>query len=146
MEKKDDFTKVLAIAGTVLVWFPILAPLVISTVFFTVEGRFLFDYLMPMELFLFALAGSGLLLWATLRTHSRLKWIVWGMGIAVFMFLGVQGFAQVTGLASGVTEPTGWLWRIVIISLVVFALGIILVGIGGALLVRDLFRKSMPAV
>jgi hypothetical protein len=45
-----------------------------------------------------------------------------------------------------VTELTGWLWRIVIISLVVFALGIILVGIGGALLMRDLFRKSMPAV
>ena len=146
MEKKDDFTKVLAIAGTVLAWFPILAPLMISTVFFAVEGRFLFDYLMPMELFLFALAGSGLLLWATLRTHSRLKWIVWGIGIAVFMFLGVQGFAEITGLASGVTEPTGWIWGIVIASLVVFALGIILVGIGGALLVRDLFRKSMPAV
>jgi hypothetical protein len=146
MEKKDDFTKILAVAGTSLVWFPILAPVVISTILLAVEGRFLFDYLMPMELFPFVIAGSGLLFWATWRAHIRLKYIVWGIGIAVFMFFGGQWFAEITGLASGETEPAGWMWAIVIASLVLYALGIMLVGICGALLLKDLFKRRMPAV
>src|SRR5512147_1416358 len=138
MEKKNALTKVLAIGGTALVWLPILAPILFSIVLFVAERKFLFDYLMPMELFLFVLVGSGLLLWATLRAHSRVKLVAWGIGIAVFLFFGIQWFAEVTGLASGETEPVGWMWGIVIASLVVYAVGVILVGIGGALLLRDL--------
>ena len=144
MEKKDDLTKVLATAGTILVWFPILAPIVIAIILFAAEHRFLLDYLMPMELFPSVIAGSVLLLWATLRAHSRLKFIVWGVGIAVFMFFGVQGFAVITGMASGETEPTGWMWGIVITSLGVYILAVMLVGTGGALLLKDLFRRKMP--
>ena len=144
MEHKNVLTKALAIGGTVLVWFPILAPILLSLIMFSVRGRLLFDYLMPMELFLFALLGSGLLLWATLRAHSRVKFVTWGIGIAVFMFFGVQAFAEVTGLASGETEPVGWIWGIAIASLVVYILGILLVGTGGALLLRDLFKRRLP--
>lgn len=145
MEQKNILTKVLAIGGTTLVWFPILAPILLSIILFIAERKFLFDYLMPMELFLFALVGSGLLLWATLRAHSRVKFIVWGIGIAIFMFFGVQAFAEVTGMASGATQPTSWMWGIVITSLVVYVLGIILVGMGGALLLKDLFRRRLSA-
>lgn len=126
-----------------LVWFPILAPILLSIVLSVTKRKLLFDYLMPMELFLFALIGSGLLLWATLRAHSRVKFIVWGIGIAIFMFFGVQWFAEVTGMASGETEPVGWMWGIAISALVVYALGIILVGTGGALLLKDLFKRNL---
>ena len=143
MDHKNILTKVLAITGTVLVWFPILAPILLSAIPLIVEHSLLFDYLMPMELFLFALAGSALLLWATLRAHSRVKFIVWGIGIAIFMFLELQWFAEVTGMASGETEPVGWMWGIVIASLVAHAVGIILVGTGGALLLRDLFKRRL---
>jgi hypothetical protein len=146
MAKKMVLTKTLAIGGTVLVWFPILAPILFSIVSFVAERKPRLDYLMPMELFLFALVGSGLLLWATLRAHSRVKLIVWGIGMAVFMFFGVQWFAEVTGMASGETEPVGWMWGIAIASLVVYTLGIILVGTGGALLLRDLFKRRPLAV
>ena len=143
MEKKDALTKTLAIVGTVLVWFPIAAPVLLSIIFFVAEGRFLFDYLMPAEFFLFALAGSGLLLWATLRAHSGVKFMVWGISIAVFMFFGGQWFAEVTGLASGETEPTGWRFGIVIASLAIYWLGLILIGTVGALLLRDLLKKRL---
>lgn len=146
MEKKNALTKVLAIVGTVLVWFPLLAPVLLSAVLLIAEGRFLFDYLMPMELFLVALAGSGLLLWGTLRAHARAKFIVWGIGTAIFMFFGVQWFAEITGMASGETEPVGWMWAVAIASLVVYVLGIILVGTGGALLLRDLFKRRSVAI
>jgi hypothetical protein len=63
-----------------------------------------------MELFPFVIAGGRLLFWVTVRASSRLKFIVWGIGIAVLMFLGIQWFAEITGLASGETEPAGWSW------------------------------------
>jgi hypothetical protein len=62
MEKKDVLTKILAIVGTVLVWIPILAPVVFSVIRFIAQRRFRFDYLMPAELFPAALVGGGLLL------------------------------------------------------------------------------------
>ncbi|HSL46153.1 MAG TPA: hypothetical protein VK897_22150 [Anaerolineales bacterium] len=142
MEEKNTLTKVLAIAGTVLVWFPILAPILLSILLFATQGRFLFDYLMPAELFLFALAGSGLLLWATLRAHSHVKFIAWGLGMAVFMLSGVLWFAEATGLASGEAEPTGWLWGIATTGLALYSLGLMIMGTGGALLLQDLFKKQ----
>ncbi len=146
MEQKNVLTKTLAIVGTVLVWFPIAAPILFSFVALATRGRFLFDYLMPMELFLFGIVGSGLLLWATLRAHSYVRFVAWGIGIAILMFVGISGFAEVTGMASGATEPTSWMWGIVITALIVFVLSIVLVGTGGALLLRDLFKKRVSTM
>jgi hypothetical protein len=146
MEQKNVLTKTLAIVGTVLVWFPIAAPVLLSFVALATRGRFLLDYLMPMELFLFAIIGSGLLIWATLRAHSRVKFVAWGVGIAILMFVGVSAFAEVTGMASGATEPTVWMWGIVIAALIVFVLSIALIGMGGALLLRDLFKRRTSAI
>ena len=66
-EKRGVFTKILAIAGTVLVWIPLLAPVLFSMIFSVKSGMFRMDYLMPAELFYFALLGGVLLLWAALR-------------------------------------------------------------------------------
>jgi len=143
MEKKNVLTKVLAITGTVLVWFPILAPIILTTILLIVERIFRFDYLMPAELFPFALVGSGLLLWAALRAHSRMKLIGWGLGIAILMLFGGQGVAVLTGLASGEIEPIGWIWGLVLASLAIYSLALIFIGAGGVLLLRDLFRKHM---
>lgn len=145
MDQKNILTKALAIGGTVLVWLPIVAPILLSAILLIVERRFRLDYLMPMELFVFVLAGSGLLLWATLRAHARLKLVAGGIGLAIFMFFGVQAFAVFTGMASGETEPVSWMWGIVIASLVLYMLGITLVGTGGALLLRDLFKRRLPS-
>jgi hypothetical protein len=60
MLKRDKLTQSVAAVGTAPTWLPLLAPLVLSFLFFLAEGRFLLDYLMPAELFFVALA-SGLL-------------------------------------------------------------------------------------
>ena len=143
METKNILTKVLAIIGTVLVWFPIVVPILLSITLFVAERIFRFDYLMPAELFLVALLGSGLLLWATMRAHSRTRFVLWGAGIAIFMFVGVQWFAVISGLATGETEPAGWIWVLALTMLVIHSLGIILVGVGGALLLSDLFKRNL---
>ena len=140
MEKRGVLTKILAVTGTVLVWFPILAPVLLSLALFISRRIFRFDYLMPAELFLFALAGGGLLVWAALRARSRWALIGWGLGIAAGMLVGGQALAVATGLASGETEPAGWGWALVLASLVIFSLALVVMGVGGVLLVRDLFK------
>ena len=142
MEKKGVLSKVLAIVGTVLVWLPILAPVLLSVVLVITEREFRFDYLMPAELFPATLVGGGLLIWAALRAHSRRRLIGWGLGIAVGLLVGGQVLAVVTGLASGETEPTGWWWALVLASIVVYSLALVMIGVGGVLLLRDLFRPS----
>jgi len=140
MEKKGVLTKILAIAGTALVWFPILAPVLLSVAVIITERMFRFDYLMPAELFPVALAGGGLLIWAALRARSRQRLIGWGLGIAAGLLVGGQVLAVVTGLASGETEPAGWWWMLVLASLVIYSLALVAMGVGGVLLLRDLFK------
>lgn len=118
MTKKDLFTKVLAIIGTALVWFPILAPIVLSAIRFVEVRMFRFDYLMPAELFPFALVGGGLLLWADIRARAYHAIIGWGLGIAVGSLAGSQSLA--VGARSGgpcclFTGARGhWHWRRVV--------------------------------
>ena len=139
MEKKGGLTKILAMVGTVLVWLPILAPFVLSMAAITKERVFRFDYLMPAELFPVALVGGGLLIWAALRVRSHLRLIGWGLGIAVGSLVGGQVLAVVTGLASGETEPVGWWWALALASIVVYSLALVVIGVGGVLLLRNLF-------
>jgi len=141
LNRKDILTRVLASAGTALVWFPILAPIILSIFVIFTDHRFRFDYLMPAELFPFALAGGGLLLWAALRAHSRRGLIGWGLGIAAGFLVGGQGLAVLTGLASGRTAPTGWWWILVLASLVIYSLALVAMSVGGVALLADLSRS-----
>ncbi len=146
IKRTDLLTKVLAIVGTALVWFPILAPIVLSTIRFVETRMFHFDYLMPAELFPFALVGGGLLMWAALRARAYWKIVGWGLGIAVGMLVGGQALAVVTGLASGEIEPAGWPWVLVLATLATYSLALVAIGIGGLLLVRKLFKAASSLV
>ena len=141
-EKRGIFTKILAVAGTILVWVPLLAPVFLSVMFLIRSGMFRMDYLMPAELFPVALAGGILLVWAAIRARAYQKLVGWSLAAAVVCLVGGQGLAVVTGLASGDTAPTGWQWALVIASLVIYTLALAAMGIGGILLLRRLFKKS----
>ena len=145
MEKKGVFTKAPAMAGTVLVWLPILAPFFFALMV-SVRARVPlfdhFDYLMPAELFPVALAGGGLLLWAALRARSRRGLIGGGLASAVVLLVGSQALAVVTGLASGETAPTGWQWALVVALLALYVLALVVMGVGGVLLLRDLSKTA----
>jgi len=145
MKDKGVFTRILAIAGTVFVWFPILAPILFSAALFTRARVFHFDYLMPAEFFPFALAGGVLLLWAAIRARSQRGLIGWGLGIAAGLLVGGQALAVATGLASGETDATGWQWALVLGSLIAYILALIAVGVGGVLLLRDLFKPKQES-
>lgn len=141
MEKKNTFTKILAITGTILAWFPLLAPVIFGVVSLMTDGIFRFDYLMPAELFPVAMVGGGLLLWAALREKRRRGWVGGGLAAAVLLLVGGQALAMVSGLASGETEPSGLWFGVVVGSLVTYILALVAVGVGGILLLRDLYKR-----
>ncbi len=142
MKKTGVLTKVLAVIGTVLVWLPIVATVVLSVVGSLADRVFRFDYLMPAELFPVALVGGGLLLWASLRARSRRGLIGWGLGLMLGLLVGGQALAVLTGLASGEIKPVGWPWVLVTASIVAYTLALVEIGIAGVLLVRDVFQHG----
>ncbi len=139
MEDKGVLTKILAVAGTVLVWLPIVFA-VLTGIIGTIASRVLrFDYLMPAELFPLVLVGGLLLLWAAYRARSQMRPIGWSLGVAVLFLFGGQAIAVVTGLASGAREATGWPFVLALGSIVLYTLAVIKTGIAGVSLVRKLY-------
>jgi hypothetical protein len=133
MDKKDALSKILAIVGTVLVWIPILAPIVLGFVSLGMDGIYRFDYLMPAELGILAFVGGAMLLWAAIRSKRRLGIIAWGFGIAAGSISILIAFGDVV--------PGSLEWAIVVGLLIAYSLAIVVIGIGGILLWMDMFRK-----
>lgn len=133
MERKDMLSKILAIVGTALVWIPILAPLVFGFVSLGMDGIYRFDYLMPAELGILAFVGGALLLWAEIRAKSRRGIIAWGLGIAAVSISILMAFGDVV--------PGSLEWAIVVGLLIAYSLAIVVMGVSGVLLCRDLFKK-----
>jgi hypothetical protein len=140
MENKGTVTKTLAVVGTIFVWLPILAPVLFSGVLLARAHILRVDYLMPAELGLFAFGGGILLLVAAIRTRSHVKLIAWGLGMALVMMVGIMVIPVLTGLADGTTPIGGWEWMLVLGILAVYTLAVVAVGVGGILLLRDLFK------
>ncbi len=147
MRIKAIVSRILAPLGTLLVWFPVLAPLLGVLEYVSrppaEEGPFNFDYLIPAELFPLALLGGAFLILAELlagqKGHLHRRLIFWGIGIALAMLAGGQFVAVASGLASGAAQPPSIWWTVVLGALAFYVLGLMVMGIGGLLLLRDLF-------
>ncbi|HNT24046.1 MAG TPA: hypothetical protein PKM21_06765 [Anaerolineales bacterium] len=142
MKNNDLLTKILAAAGTALVWIPVLLPVVFWLGGLVRRGRGNFDFLIPAELSPLVIIGGGLLLWAALRVHTQVKLIAWSLGIGVVMLVASQLLAVVTGLASGETAMGGWQWALVLAGLVIYTLAVIALGIDGIRLLQYLFKSK----
>jgi len=133
MGKRDTLSKILTIIGTVLVWIPILAPVVFGFVSLVMDGIYRFDYLMPAELGILVFVAGGLLLWGAIRARSQQGIIAWGLGIAAGTMAILFAFGDV--------EPGSLRWGIAIGLLVFYSLSIVAMGVGGTLLWSGLFKK-----
>lgn len=142
MNANTGLTKVLAVTGTALVSFPLLAPMLLSLGYLIASGgAWRFDYLMPAELFLLALGGGGLLIWAAWRGQAHRAQIAGSLAAAVILLFGSQGLAVMTGLAHGDTPPEGWRFTLVLTLLIGYVVSLIALLIGGMLLIRDLWQE-----
>lgn len=139
--KKETWTKILAITGTVLVGIPILWTVVTASFVSVTQGRLVCDFLMPAELFLFALAGGLLLLWAAFRAQLLRKPIAIGL-VAICVFLAAsQLIAVLSSIASGVAEAVGAIWILIIVLLALYTAAVIGLMAAGIVLTKRVFRK-----
>ncbi len=143
MNNRGTFSKILAVAGTILVWFPILAPILMTATRLLQQGGFNFDYLAPAELFVVALIGGGSLILVARRERLRWRLIGWGLGVAVVMLGAGQVVAVVTGLATAEAQAASWPMSVVRITIYVYILALVITGIGGIILLSRLFRRPM---
>jgi len=134
VDKKGVLSKILTVFGTILVWFPILAPLLLGFISLGVDGMYRLDYLMPAELGILVFAGGALLIWSAIRTGLRRSIILWGFGLAAGSITILIAFGDVV--------PGSLEWAIVVGLLVTYILAIMVMGIGGVLLWRDLFSQN----
>ncbi len=129
MEKKDTLSKILAMVGTVLVWIPILAPVIFGFVSLVMDGIYRFDYLMPAELGILAFLGGALLLWGAIRAKSQQGIVAWGLGIAAGSIIILNAFGDL--------GPDSLMLGL----LITYSLAIVVMGVGGILLWRELSKK-----
>ncbi len=141
VNQRSPLTRVLALLGTIAVLSPIALMLVTSAIGSSRAGSFRMDYLIPGELFPLIIVGGGLLTYAARRADRRRRYIGWSFAVAVASLILSQGLAVVTGLASGATPAAGLPWVLVVALLAIYDGAVIALGVGGALLVRDLFTQ-----
>ncbi len=136
MENKGTVTKILAAAGTIFVWLPVLAPFLFAIGGYAQEQVFRFDYLIPGELFIVVFAGGLMLLWAAVRAKTCRGFIGWSLLAAVILLFGSQGIAVATGIASGEREAAGFWWILIMGMFVLYNLTVVMLGVGGLRLFR----------
>ena len=140
MANQNRFTKILAISGTSLVWLVMLAPVVFSLIRIIREAPFRLDYLLPAEVLPLVLVGAGLIIWAGIRAKSRVKQTAWALGIGLALLAAGLVTAQVTGMAEGTIGSEGFVYNLVLSTIIAYDLAVVGIGISGILLTRDLYR------
>ncbi|HWQ59289.1 MAG TPA: hypothetical protein VN540_09750 [Clostridia bacterium] len=141
MKKGIIVEKALAVTGTVLALLPLLFTIATSAFGSIAEGKFLFDYLIPMELFPLVLAGGALLVAAAFWARAYRPHIAVGFLIAALCFFGCQLIAQGSGLASGTAARGGFAWYAVLCTVALYAAAEVWLGVFGILLMKKLFQR-----
>lgn len=138
------FERLLAVTGTALCALPFVAMALLSLIASVLERRLLIDVLMPFELFPAYLAGAIVLQVLGFRTQQQRLALTLSTVAAIAALLGSQWLAQLTGLASGETSPTGLPVVAVVALLVIAALAMLVTVVAGARLTRALWGASTP--
>lgn len=146
MKGKILFTEILAIIGTLLIWIPILFPIFLTISRLITRQPFVFDFLMPAELFPLILSGAFLLIWVVFMAKSYRTVVLVIFGIEILSLVGSQMVAVMSGLASAEIEPTGTPWFIVTALIGIYNFSVIALGITGISLIRKLNPQPVSGI
>lgn len=142
MENEYSINKTLALTGAIMVWLPLLAPIILCLTLLARTGIFSFDYLLPAELFFIELAGCGLLIAAAHRAQSQQLLITSGF-VAALVFLSLT---QVYAISTSMNllpflAASGMRNSLITGGIVAYELTLVIVGIGGILLSIKVFKN-----
>ncbi len=125
MKQTTPLSRGLAWIGAVLVWTPIVFPVLLSLSFWIQHRIFRFDFLMPAELLILFFPGS-LMLYAAARQIGHLASAIGRTALFALLALAAsQGTAVLTGLASGAREATGWPLILTVTFLVIYTVFVV---------------------
>jgi len=139
--------KTLAVAGSVLVWFPIAVSILTGLTRSAEVGALRIDYLLPAELFPAVLIGGVMLVAASFLARSRRELVCWSFGVLAAALVLLFAETAVTGLASGEGEADGLALVAAVGLLGVYSVMVVVLGVVSVLLLRDLFdwgRRRRP--
>jgi hypothetical protein len=139
MEKRK-LVMVLAIAGEALAAFPILATLGTSLIGTIASGGFLFDWLMPAELFMGALAGGVLLAAAALMSKRYRAAVLSTFAAVAALFSFGQAYAVLSGAADGASGVRPFPYYVMIASVLAYTAALLALNVFGALLIRSSWK------
>lgn len=126
--------------GALLATLPFVATVGLAIVGTLMEGRVLFDWLMPAELALATFLGGLALLVVAWRTELRRGAVGLALAASVALFTLTNGVATWTGLAHGDEAPEGWRLALVLAVYLAYVLAALTLAVLGWALVRDLRR------
>ncbi len=142
MKGTNLLIKIMLVVGVILLGAPLLLPVVLGFFALAKSGRYIFDYLMPAELFVVVLTGAVLVLIAAILARRRVKITAWLVGVIVVTLAALFVIPQLTGL-SRTTEGAAGAWIPVMqIILAVYWVAVLVLGVCGKLLLGDLIKKK----
>lgn len=92
------------IVGIILLWGPVLFSIVITTIHFLRSGQFLFDFLIPLEIFPVIMVGEFLVLYYTIKKRFLWKPTLFFTISTVTSYVLIDVIASLSGLASNGPE------------------------------------------
>ncbi len=120
--RKEKAVKILGMIFTIISLLPICLPIVFSIVFFMKTGNFVYDILMPAEMFYFTLIGGiGMAILILLKKNSPKRLIIFTTLSIINVFTS-QIYANLTGLSFGKIRPAGMYLAVLIVFIVLYHL------------------------
>lgn len=141
--KKGPLTKILAIAGTLLVCFAIVTPILTFADVLAADRVGQFDYLTSVGLFPFAVVGALLLVLSEMQSSLRAEISRTGFSLVIITQVLRLGLSR--GVAAGVIELAGLWWALAFMLYAVYFLALVALGVCGVLLLRESFKGSSSA-
>lgn len=142
MFKRRSLVLTLAVIGTVLLWTPIVAPILFSLAAGLTRRGWHLDTLMPAELFPIVLVGGGALIAAALWARALRMPITGAVIGSLVLLASTQAFAEVTGLANRKEGHAAWVLPTAQVGLAGYVVLVVASAILGGKLVRRLVRED----
>jgi len=143
VSKNNKFKIIFLILGCILLWFPFTLPLIFAFFSLVQNGHFLFDFLIPLEIFPVVLIGALLITATFLISKIHMKIIISSLIGVICSLLFVLIYSQISGLASGETGILSLSGSLIVLSIIIYYFSAITIGIMGLLHLKRILKNNL---
>ena len=137
---KRIFLIIMAIFGSFLSLLPSFLTIIVSLAHFVKSGKFLFDYLIPAELFPAPMTGAFLIAMAALMEQLNIKRLSSAFITMIVSLATALGIAYFSGMSSGARAAQGLPFIAAVVFIALYSISTIWVGYEGVRIARKLIK------